>query len=416
LGPAVIQKDDLTEDDLRKANGCVLIMNIALCIIVFLGAPLIAWFFNETRLVPIIRVLGFSFILLSFYFLPQSLMAREMDFKSRSIIELTANLISGAIVLTMALAGFGVWALVMGPMGLHAYKAIAFNFYRRYRYRPVLSVRGMGSMFAFGGYVSLTRVIWYFYSQADVLICGRIFGKSLLGIYSVAMQLVSIPMAKISPLLSQIGFSAFSRIQSDLPAVQTHFIKAVHLISLISFPLFWGLAMVAPEAIPWVLGEKWNSVVVPIQLLCIVMPIRFIDTIFGPVVSGRGRPDVMMWNMVVAIVIMPPAFYIGAQYGIVGLCLAWVTAYPALFILMTYRVLKVLEIPLGDFLKACWLPFTASAVMVAGIFLLKWALTVPTVLSVIISILMGVILYTATTLMLNRNEWMELRSLFAGNP
>jgi teichuronic acid exporter len=412
LGPAIIQKPDLTEHDLRKANGCVLIINIALCAAVFALAPVIAWFFNEPRLIAIIRVLGMSFILLSFYFLPQSLMTRELDFKTRSIIELGGNIVSSVIVLSLALAGFGVWALVLGPIGMHLFKVAGFNAFKRYRYRLVLSARGMRGMLAFGGYVSVTRVFWYFYSQADILICGKIFGKALLGIYSVAMQLVSIPMTKLSPMLSQIGFSAFSKIQADLSSVQANFLRLVHLISLVSFPLFWGFAMVAPQAIPWLLGPKWHCVVVPIQLLSIVMPLRFISTMFNPVIASYGRPDVGMWNMVAALVIMPAAFYVGSHWGIVGLCLAWVSAFPLLFCFMCCKVLKVLNIPFFRFAKACWLPCAASGVMVAGLVLLKRLVIMHVAFSVIFSVLLGMILYTSVTLIVNRNELVEIRSLF----
>lgn len=413
LGPAVIQKPDLTEHDMRKANACVIGINITLCGAIYLISPAIAWFFDEPRLVPIIRVLGLSFLLLAFYFLPQALMAREMNFKTRSIIDLGGNLFSSAIVLFLALKGLGVWALVLGPMGMHLFKAVAYNTNAKYRFRPIFSVTGMRSMFVFGGYVSITRVVWYFYSQADILICGKIFGKTLLGVYSVAMQLVTIPMVKSSPLLSQIGFSAFSRIQANLTSTQANFLRGVHLISLVSFPLFWGLAMISPQAIPWLLGDKWQSIVVPVQLLSIVMPLRFISTLFSPVVTGHGRPEVIMWNMVAAVILMPAAFYIGAQWGIVGLCMAWVTAFPLLFIFMSYSVLKVLAIPMHQFVKAGWLPCAASCVMVLGLAAIKQFLAMPAALSVISSVLLGMILYTSVTLILNRNELLEIRSIFS---
>ena len=413
LGPAVIQKSDLSDQDLRNANGWVMAIDVALFTAIFFSAPAMAWFFEEPRLVPIIRVLGFNFILISAYFLPQSLMTREMNFKTRSIIELIANLISSAVVLILALSGCGVWALVLGPFGMHLFKAIAFNTIKAYRHKPAFSRQGMRRMLIFGGFVSVTRVIWYFYSQADILICGKIFGKDLLGLYSVAMQLVSIPMAKVSPLLSQIGFSAFSRIQSNLNAVQVNFLKAVQLVSVISFPVFYGLAAIAPEAIPWLLGDKWTEVVVPIQLLSIVMPIRFIDTIYGPVITGKGRPDVMMWNMVAAIIIMPAAFYFGARWGIVGLCLAWVTAYPLLFIIMTFRVLTTLQVSLVSFVSASWLPFFASCVMVLGIVVFKLQVSVPVAVAAPVHIILGIVLYSSTILIINRNAIAQLRSLFS---
>jgi teichuronic acid exporter len=413
LGPAVVQKATISEQDLRNANGWVLAINVVLFWTVFFSAPLIAWFFSEPRLVPIIRVLSLNFVLVSAYFLPQALMSREMNFKTRSIIELIANLTSSAVVLSLALAGFGVWALVLGPFGMHLVRAIGFNAIKAYRYKPAFSRQGMRSMLAFGGYVSMTRFIWYFYSQADILICGKIFGKDLLGLYSVAMQLVSIPMAKISPLLSQVGFSAFSRIQANLNGVQVNFLKVVRLISVIAFPAFWGLAIIAPEAIPWVLGAKWTEAVVPIQLLSIVMPLRFIATVYGPVLAGRGRPDVQMWNMVVAVIMMPAAFYIGARWGIVGLCLAWVSGYPLLFIIMTYRLLRTLNVPAGRFLNATSSPFVASCVMVLGVFVFKWQARVPLAVSVPVSIILGVLLYSCIILVINRHAIIEIRSFFS---
>jgi teichuronic acid exporter len=413
LGPAVIQKAKISEQDLRNANGWVLVINIVLLWTVFFSASLIAWFFAEPRLVPIIRVLSLNFVLVSAYFLPQSLMSRDMNFKTRSIIELIANLISSAVVLVLALAGFGVWALVLGLFAMHLFRAMGFNVIKAYRYKPAFSREGMRSMLAFGGYVSVTRFIWYLYSQSDILICGKIFGKDLLGLYSVAMQLVSIPMAKISPVLSQVGFSAFSRIQADLKGVQVNFLKVVRLISIIAFPAFWGLAIVAPEAIPWLLGAKWTEAVVPIQLLSIVMPIRFIATLYGPVLSGRGRPDVQMWNMAAALIMMPAAFYIGARWGIVGVCLAWVSAYPLLFIIITYRVLRTLSVPAGRFWNATSLPFFASCVMVLGVFVFKWQARVPMAVSVPVSIVLGILLYSSIILIINRHAILEIRSFFS---
>lgn len=413
LGPAVIQKADLTEQDLRNTIGWVLVINIILFVATFFCAPVIAWFFADPRLIPIIRVLGLNFILISLYFLPQALMVREMNFKTRSIIELCANLTSSGIVLGLVLVDFGVWALVLGTIGMHLFKAVAYNAIKVYRYRPSFSLKGMRHLLVFGGYVSAGRIIWYFYSQADILICGKIFGKELLGLYAVAMQLVTIPMSKISPMLTQIGFSAFSRIQTDLPTVQKYFLKAVHLISILAFPLFWGLAIVAPEAIPLLLSDKWSSVIVPIQLLSIVMPIRFIGTIYGSVLAGRGRPDVAMWNMVAAIIIMPAAFLLGSRWGLVGLCMAWVIAYPILFIVITYRVLITLQIPIYQFLRACWLPFAASCPMVLGILAFKSYLPIPTAMSVPVFILLGIVIYTTIILVINRNEFVEVKALFS---
>ncbi|MCK4818450.1 lipopolysaccharide biosynthesis protein, partial [bacterium] len=246
LGAAIVQKAEIDEQELKKVSGVVIIINIVLFCLIIAAAPLLASFFSEPRLVPLLRVLGMNFILLSFYLVPESLLVRELEFRRKSLIDLIGNLLSSAIVLTLAFYGFGVWALVWGILGMNLFKAVAYNSKRNLRYWPTFSMRGIRRMLAFGGYVSVSRILWYFYSQADIIIAGRLFGKEILGIYSVAMHLVSLPLQKISPLLIQIGLPAFSRIQEDLQSMQSNFLKVLRLLNLITFPGFTGLAVIAP--------------------------------------------------------------------------------------------------------------------------------------------------------------------------
>ena len=415
LGAAIIQKKEITEDELKKIFGCVIVVGFFLCGAVWCVAPLVAKFFKEPRVIPVMGLLSFNFILLSFYFLPQSLLQRNINYKRVSIIDLTSIVCSSAVTLLLAWKSYGAWALVWGMICVHLVKAVLYNFDQNLRYYPVFSLRGIRSMLLFGGHISFSRMIWYFYSQADVVIAGRVFGKGQLGVYSVALQLVSIPLVKIGGIAHQLGLPAFSQIQDNLPAVQKNFLKITKVLNLVSFPLYLGVASVVDVVLPVLLGDKWIESIVFIQILCLVMPLRFLSTLFAPVVSAIGRPDVHTGNMIIAIIIMPVGFFVGCRWGLIGLCLAWVVAFPIFFLISVGRILKVLRLPLRIFLKEFYLPAGASVCMTISLFLLKCTgiMELPPVLLIVILCCFGALVYSTAVMAIDRGVVSEMKLLFS---
>ena len=96
---------------------------------------------------------------------------------------------------------------------------------------------------------------------------GRILGKELLGYYSVAIHLASLPMTKLGAIVNEVSFAGFSRIQSDDSEVSRHFLKATLAICTFSFPVFFGIAATAPEIVATILGETWAPTALLLQIL-----------------------------------------------------------------------------------------------------------------------------------------------------
>lgn len=415
LGPAIIQKKAIDEQELKKVSGFVIIINTALFGLMLIAAPFLAGFFSEPRLIAMLRVLSINLILISLYVVPQSILMRELNFRRKSLIDLTANLSSSGVVLILALNSFGVWALIWGNVCMNLIKAVAFNSQKSARYWPLFSIKGMKQMISFGGHITLTRTLWYFYSKADIVICGYKFGKELLGIYSVAMHLVSLPIDKISPLFIQIGLPAFSRIQKDPQSVRSNFLKIVRSINFFSFPCFIGLAILAPELMQLILGPKWANVVLPIQILCFVMPFRFINILFAPVVTAVGRPEVITKIMSFTVIIMTASFLIGSFWGIIGLCYAWLTAFPVVFLITAKRSCNVIGLPLKALFNTALIPLIGSIGMAFGILAFKWKLNalLSPLLQLLFVITIGIAIYCLTLFLFNKKIFREIRLVFS---
>ena len=242
LGTALVQAKEVDTAMLRNAFGLVLAIDFALTAVLVLGAPLVAAFFDEPRLVLIIRVLAIQFVIAAFSVIPDSLLQRGMVFRGKSLIDLASAVLGGIASLSLALAGAGVWALVGGMLLSQTVKTVGVNIISPFAHLPGFSPKGMRSLLLFGGHVTIVQVVWTLVSQIDVIIGGRWLGKEVLGLYSVAMHLASLPNQKISGIINQVAFPAFARIQEDIKQVSKHLLMVFRLLSFFAFPVGWGIS------------------------------------------------------------------------------------------------------------------------------------------------------------------------------
>jgi len=337
-----------------------------------------------------------------------------MEFRGKSIA-LFASMVTGSfLTLALALQGRGVCALVIGTLFMAAVRILVLQYFARVWYRPRFALAGLGSAARFGGFITIDRLLWYVYSQSDALIIGKLLGKEILGFYSVGMHLASLPMQKLAGMLNEIGFSAFTRLQGDAEALREHFIKAVRLMSLLAFPVFLGISSVAPEIVGIFLGDKWVEAVLPIQLLSLVVPLRLLSTVLPSALYGIGHAEVSVSNNFIACVLMPISFAVGARYGLQGVCVAWVLAYPVYFLMSLFRALPVLGVTLADYLRAMRGAVLSALIMYAAVFGLRHALAglgLPAPLILFAIILLGFVLYALLVLMLERQACVDLASL-----
>jgi O-antigen/teichoic acid export membrane protein len=396
---------------LRKVYGLILVVHGAMFGIVLITAPMIAAFFGEDRLTLIIRVIGIQFILVAPSVIPNALLQRDLEFKWRSIIGLAISGINAVVTLVLALMGFGVWSLVFGSLIPAALGTIAINLLSPFLHFPMLSLKGLGKLFKFGGYVAVSRVFLYLYLQADVVIAGRVLGKEQLGYYSIGMHLASLPMQRVSAILNEVVFPAFAHIQNDRERVAYHVLQAIRLTGLCSFPVFWGIGAVAPEIVDVLLGDKWAPAILPLQLLTIVMPLRMIGQLMPPTLQGVGKAKLIARNQLMACATMIAAFLVGAQFGIVGLSLAWLAAFPITFFANLATWLPALGVRASSMLEAIARPAIAGIGMFALVGAARAYGVGPGPAGLIALTAVGVISYAALSLLTNRDGLREARSL-----
>ncbi|HFC53787.1 MAG TPA: lipopolysaccharide biosynthesis protein, partial [Gammaproteobacteria bacterium] len=315
LASALIQVRDFSKLQMRQVLGMLVTINFFFTLTVFLLAPHIADFYQEERVIPVLYALTIGFLTVTIETLPTAMLEREMRFKALSLVELAAATISALVTLTLALAGFGLWSLVIGSVSELLLRAGLKCAVHPVMILPHFGFRNSIHLFTFGGIKTLTFLAWFALVSVDTVIGGRLWDAQTLGIYAVALQLSYIPLNKLVPLVKQVAFPAYSRINQADDDISPYVMKANSLILITSFPLFFGFAATAPSLVPLLLGEKWLEVVLPASLIPLVLPLRASQELLDPAFEASGRPQDALINWLIVFAILAPMLYVGALYG-----------------------------------------------------------------------------------------------------
>ncbi|MEW5804342.1 MAG: lipopolysaccharide biosynthesis protein [bacterium] len=377
LDAAIIQNQDLGQEDLDRVFWLMVSVNTGLYVITFFLAPFMAGFFREGKLSVMIRILGINLILASLYGVPYNLMTRDLSFDHRSKAELVSGVGHSTICLAMVLAGWKVWSLIYSSLATPLIMIGLIYYYRRWTFRVCspLSKKCRG-LLHFGSQIMLSRTLWYIYSNSDFLIAGRILGKEALGNYTLAFEMASLPLEKVVSLIPQIAYPTFSQVQKEEEKVRHYYLKTIRLVALVVFPLFLGLFLVAQDFILLVFTGKWSAAIEPLRILCLMSILRSMAVLGAPLTNALGRPGIALFNSFLCALSLPAAFWVGARSGIRGISLAWLFVYPVLFLFMTWNSTRIIHISAKEYWTNLLPVMEGSLVMAIFVYGLRlWFLT-----------------------------------------
>jgi len=411
LGASVVQSPSLTKKDLSRISGLAIGINGAAFVVVVAIAPLSVHLFHDERLPDLIRFAALHFIANALGSVPQAIAQRDLDFKWLARIELVAVVVSAVATFCLALAGAGVWALVIGSV-LQAAIRTVLSLLRGFP-TPEFRVAGMMTFLRFGGAVTLSNLSWQVVYQSDVLIAARRLAAEVVGLYSVSLHFATLPMQKIMGVVTQVAFPAVARLQGDPDRLRTRLLEATRLLSVFGVAVMWGMSSVSLELVELVLGPKWKGAVFPLQAICIVVPLRMISAVFATAVKGIGQAGLDLRNSIVTSLILPPAFFVGSGWGADGLAMAWVVAIPLTLLLNFSRMANALSLTALEVVRTSYSPFLAGACMYLAVLAARAALpSLPVVWRLLILVAVGAAAYIATLHLLQPSIRSELLRLY----
>ena len=371
LGAAIIQKQEIDRKDLSTIFWVNLIISCGLYSLLFLLAPIIAVFFDNEQLIILIRVLGLNLILGSLRTVQFHMLIKEMAFDKKSKAEVISNLLSGLTGLIFAYRGFGVWSLVISALVRNVTLTVLVTYY--YTWKPLWMFQPgrIKGFLRFGSQVMGSGLLAYGYGRTDSLVIGKMLGQRLLGFYSIALELSGKGIDLLSEILSQVSFPVYARLQRDRESLRRYFLKLTRLVSLVVFPSYGGLILIADDFFTIILTDQWLPAVTVFQILCGMAMIRGLGFLIPQLLIAAGRADLSLRYGFLCAMIMPAAFAVGSKFGLAGVASAWLIVFPFLFYYALTLVFKITHLSLPVYARTLLPAISGSVIMASAVILFQ---------------------------------------------
>jgi O-antigen/teichoic acid export membrane protein len=346
LTSALVQKKEISDDTLSSTFWICLGLGALLTIALAASAPLIAAFYSEPRLTPLVVFISTTFFIASFGNVQNGLLARRMNFKALGVIGVCAIGISGSIAIFLAFSGYGVWCLAWYAVLSTAITVVFTWIYARWVPRFLLGLQHIKGLVGFGANLTGSSFLAYFARNLDNLLIGKFLGPAPLGFYNLAYNLLLFPLSNIADVVGRVMFPALSIVQHDKQLVREAYVAANRYIASVSFPLMIWVLVTAPELIRVIYGPKWISAIVLVQILAITSMLQSVITNVNWIFLSQGRTDVLLKLSIFTTSVAAISFAVGLRWGVEGVAIAYtiatfLVAYPTFAISFRLIDMKV---------------------------------------------------------------------------
>jgi teichuronic acid exporter len=190
------------------------------------------------------------------------------------------------------------------------------------------------------------------YQRLDNLVAGRTLGQVALGFYGMAWELANVPIEKVTSLVTTVIPTYMAAVQDQPVELRRYLRGLTEAVALLTFPATVGMALVAREMVPVLLGHKWDGMVAPLEVLSFYAAVRSVVALLPKILTAVGNVRYVMWNDLAALVILPVAFYVGSYRGTAGIAWAWVIAYPFVALPLYRKTFQAIAMTTSEYIRA----------------------------------------------------------------
>jgi len=418
FGLALIQKKDIHEGHVSS----LFTVNLGLfwCIagVLFLSSTSIGNLFDIPLVGDVLKILSFTFLITPFSSVARAVMQRKMDFKGTAVADLSDHVTAVLVAIPLAYLGFGVWSLVGALVSGSLVSTIMLLYFSGWRPIPKYDHSAMKDLYSFGMGMFLKNLITYSSDKIDYFIIGLKLGPAAVGLYEKAFNLMEIGVKELGNKVSPVLFSAFSKMDNDVERIKKAYGKIVLTMSIVIFPIFFGLCVVAGPFISVVYGSKWIPSVLPLQILCLAGIMRMELRVASTVLNAMGQVGFEVWRRGIALVLLAAGCFWGSQWGIIGVALAVTTIISLMTLSIISFMVQKLQVSWGDVVGPQLPALYGSSFMVGMVLICQSLLggIIPdySIFMLIMNVGVGAISYAAFFYFFNRETIQLIQNEFPG--
>ncbi|MEM9411008.1 MAG: lipopolysaccharide biosynthesis protein [Planctomycetota bacterium] len=365
LSLATIQSKEINQKQLSALFWLNVIIGFALAVCIAGSAPLIAWFYDDQRLVIVTLLFAALIFLNGLVVQHKAILKRNLNFAPIFISTFSGGCI-GLVLAVIFARQLGYYAIVMQLIITSLFSGIGY--WILCGWSPSFHLRGTGirPMLGMAGNFTGWNLLGYGIRNIDNVLIGKFEGDQQLAFYTKAYGLVLQPLLQISVPISQVAVPALSKLQSEPEAYRSFFCKGCSIAMILQLPIAIFSVVAAPEIVLTLLGSQWQPSV-PIFL---ALSPALLSAATSPATSwiylSRGDTKRMMRALMISAPFYIAAFSIGIQFGTLGVAIAFSTISLLVRIPNIWYAINPSPVNLVD-ISNCMIPPLISSLIALGL-------------------------------------------------
>ncbi len=411
---ALIRKKERTDIDYSTVYVTNVVLSFVLCLILCLCAPLIAEFYHEPQLLPIVCANAALLLVGSFIAVQGARLSIQLDFKTKSKISVISTVSTGIISIIFALLGFGVWSLILPNFFAVLIKGILYYFYQHWFPGFRFSWQSYKEFFSYGSKLMASSLLNAVYGNVYSLVIGKFYSASSLGYYTKGHGYATLPSATLSGVLNKVTFPVLSKVQDDDARLENAYRKMIRVSAYVVFPIMILLVVLARPLVLILLTDKWENCVIYLQVLCFAMMWNPIHSLNLNLLFVKGRSELFLRLEIVKKIIGATILCVTIPFGLVAMCCGQVVSSLIFLFVNTYYTGKLIHVGFVQQIKDLLPTMMYTAIMGLFVWFLSSAMEILLV-QLLVGFLMGIPLYILTSKMLKSQEYFFMRDLVKQN-
>ena len=351
IGPAIIQRKDLTELDLDNIFTFSCLIGLFLASIFFLGSWSIARIYEVDALVTICQILSIQVFFAAANMVPNALMTKNLRFKEIAKRTFWLHVITGTIAIIAALLGAGLYALLISPV----FTAVGIFLYNRHFYKVSISKKfsivPIKKIFSYSSYQFLFQFVAYFSANIDKLLIGKYISASDLGYYQKSDQLIQQPLNSVAAVVAPVLQPVLSKYQNDIQELGKKYNKVIRMVATIAFPIGVFMFSCGSEIIRVFYGSQWDLAIPTFKIMSIALPFQLIINCTGGFFqAGNDTKSLFNVGLINACISISLTCVAVMLFNTIeAVAIAWAVSR-LLFFIVTYAFMYVKILKLSFFL------------------------------------------------------------------
>ena len=304
IGVAVIQRKELTDDDLDHLYSLNVYIGIVLSSLFFASARFISDYYGNVQLLHVCQLLSLLILFTCARTVPMNLLYREKEFRFIAFSNLLVNAGSGVAAIFAALSGWGVYALVLSQVMSSLLLLVIFFLRHRRHFHLRVDLTPFKRVFSYSAYNFAGTIFIYFMLSIDKLLVGKFTGARALGYYEKSYSLVFLPINNITFVITPVLHPLFSEFQDNLKELERKFLKIIRAMAYISFPLSVIFFFVSKELVLVFYGNQWYPAIPPFQIMSLAISFLILDTMVGSIYNAANETKRGFYTMLAMSVVM----------------------------------------------------------------------------------------------------------------